>query len=98
MPLEKPFSCGTCGRRFARSDECKRHGKIHQKSPNTNLIHHSLAKPSQQLNVLSIVTNNLLTNMADDENNDVEDSSSQHSINDSSEPQQHLHHLHGCWG
>jgi len=26
---EKPFACETCGRRFARSDERRRHMKIH---------------------------------------------------------------------
>lgn len=28
---EKPFSCDICNRRFARSDEKKRHAKVHQK-------------------------------------------------------------------
>ena len=28
---EKPFSCDTCGRKFARSDEKKRHAKVHTK-------------------------------------------------------------------
>ncbi|CAF0988555.1 unnamed protein product [Rotaria sordida] len=92
---EKPFSCDTCGRRFARSDERKRHGKVHQKLRNTNLIHHS----SQQLNSLSILTNNLLTNIKEDETNDYEDSSSQHSMNDSNEHQhfQLQTHLHNHW-
>ncbi|CAF3572185.1 unnamed protein product [Rotaria socialis] len=93
---EKPFSCDTCGRRFARSDERKRHGKVHQKLRNASLIHH----PSQQLTSLSILTNNLLTNMKEDENNDGEDSSSQHSTNDSNEHQQQFQlqtHLHTTW-
>ncbi|CAF1305029.1 unnamed protein product [Rotaria sp. Silwood1] len=94
---EKPFSCDTCGRRFARSDERKRHGKVHQKLRNTNLIHHS----SQQLTSLSILTNNLLTNIKQDEINDGEDSSSQHSTNDSTEHQQQQFqlqtHLHNHW-
>ncbi|CAF2913243.1 unnamed protein product [Rotaria sp. Silwood2] len=95
---EKPFSCDTCGRRFARSDERKRHGKVHQKLRNTNLIHHS----SQQLTSLSILTNNLLTNIKEDEMNDGEDSSSQHSNNDPTEHQQQQFqlqtHLHNHWG
>ncbi|CAF2123949.1 unnamed protein product [Rotaria magnacalcarata] len=93
---EKPFACDTCGRRFARSDERKRHSKVHQKLRNANLIHH----PSQQLTSLSILTNNLLTNMKEDENNDGEDSLSQHSINDSNEHQQQFQlqtHLHTTW-
>jgi hypothetical protein len=28
---EKPFSCEICGRKFARSDEKKRHAKVHLK-------------------------------------------------------------------
>lgn len=28
---EKPFSCDFCGRKFARSDERKRHTKVHAK-------------------------------------------------------------------
>lgn len=28
---EKPFSCDICGRKFARSDEKKRHAKVHLK-------------------------------------------------------------------
>jgi uncharacterized C2H2 Zn-finger protein len=28
---EKPFSCDSCGRKFARSDEKKRHAKVHLK-------------------------------------------------------------------
>lgn len=28
---EKPFSCDVCGRKFARSDEKKRHAKVHLK-------------------------------------------------------------------
>ncbi|KAL0979438.1 hypothetical protein UPYG_G00185050 [Umbra pygmaea] len=28
---EKPFSCEFCGRKFARSDERKRHAKVHLK-------------------------------------------------------------------
>lgn len=28
---EKPFSCEVCGRKFARSDEKKRHAKVHLK-------------------------------------------------------------------
>ncbi|CAB1415604.1 unnamed protein product [Pleuronectes platessa] len=28
---EKPFACSECGRKFARSDERKRHSKIHQR-------------------------------------------------------------------
>lgn len=28
---EKPFACEFCGRKFARSDERKRHAKIHLK-------------------------------------------------------------------
>ncbi|KAB5546632.1 hypothetical protein PHYPO_G00074260 [Pangasianodon hypophthalmus] len=28
---EKPFSCDVCGRRFARSDERKRHWRVHLK-------------------------------------------------------------------
>ena len=96
--IEKPFLCETCGRRFARSDERKRHGKVHQKLRNTNLIHHSSPKSSQQLNTLSILTNNLL-----DENgiHDGEDSSSQHSMNDSSDQQQQYQtqiHLPTHWG
>ncbi|CAF5074034.1 unnamed protein product, partial [Rotaria magnacalcarata] len=93
---EKPFACDTCGRRFARSDERKRHSKVHQKLRNANLIHH----PSQQLTSLSILTNNLLTNMKEDENNDGEDSLSQHSTNDSNEHQQQFQlqtHLHTTW-
>ena len=30
-PGEKPFACDVCGRRFARSDERRRHMKIHLK-------------------------------------------------------------------
>ncbi len=86
---EKPFLCETCGRRFARSDERKRHGKVHQKLRNANLIHHSSPKSSQQLNTLSILTNNLLTNIDEDRIHDGEDSSSQHSMNDSSDHHQH---------
>jgi uncharacterized Zn-finger protein len=104
---EKPFSCDTCGRRFARSDERKRHGKVHQKSRNTNLIQHSSTKSSQQLNSLSILSNNLIPNMNNDDddgtNDDADDSSSQHSANDSSEQQQyqgqsHQIHLPSHWG
>jgi uncharacterized Zn-finger protein len=29
---EKPFSCEVCGRKFARSDEKKRHAKVHSKT------------------------------------------------------------------
>jgi uncharacterized Zn-finger protein len=29
---EKPFTCDACGRKFARSDEKKRHAKVHVKS------------------------------------------------------------------
>ena len=29
---EKPFTCDACGRKFARSDEKKRHAKVHSKS------------------------------------------------------------------
>jgi hypothetical protein len=29
LPGEKPFACDCCGRRFARSDERRRHMKIH---------------------------------------------------------------------
>ncbi|CAF1049926.1 unnamed protein product [Adineta steineri] len=87
---EKPFLCETCGRRFARSDERKRHGKVHQKLRNTNLIQHSLPKTSQQLNTLSIITNNLLTTMDNNGQNDGEDSSSQ----DSSERQQQQQQQH----
>ena len=29
---EKPFTCDSCGRKFARSDEKKRHAKVHAKS------------------------------------------------------------------
>ncbi|CAF1008365.1 unnamed protein product [Adineta steineri] len=106
---EKPFSCDTCGRRFARSDERKRHAKVHQKSRNTNLIHHSLTKSPQQLNSLSILTNNLIHSMNgedgrnDDIADDAEDSLSQHSANDSSEQQQqfqgqtHTIHLSAHW-
>jgi uncharacterized Zn-finger protein len=93
---EKPFSCDICGRRFARSDERKRHGKVHQKLRNTNLIHHSNTKSSQQLNALSI-----LGNIDEDGMNDGEDSSSQHSTNDSSERQQQFQqqpHLPTHWG
>ena len=93
---EKPFSCDICGRRFARSDERKRHGKVHQKLRNTNLIHHSNTKSSQQLNTLSI-----LANIDEDGMNDGEDSLSQHSINDSSERQQQFQqqtHLPTHWG
>ncbi len=98
--LEKPFSCDTCGRRFARSDERKRHGKVHQKLRNTNLMHHSSTKSSQQMNTLTILSNNLITNMDEDGTNDGEDSSSQHSANDSSEHQQHFQphsHLPTHW-
>jgi uncharacterized Zn-finger protein len=28
---EKPFSCDVCGKKFARSDEKKRHAKVHLK-------------------------------------------------------------------
>ena len=28
---EKPFTCDACGRKFARSDEKKRHAKVHSK-------------------------------------------------------------------
>ena len=28
---EKPFTCDSCGRKFARSDEKKRHAKVHSK-------------------------------------------------------------------
>ena len=28
---EKPFACDQCGRKFARSDEKKRHAKVHLK-------------------------------------------------------------------
>ena len=28
---DKPFSCEVCGRKFARSDERKRHAKVHLK-------------------------------------------------------------------
>ncbi|UJR09797.1 hypothetical protein I4U23_014023 [Adineta vaga] len=90
---EKPFLCETCGRRFARSDERKRHGKVHQKLRNANLIQHSIPKGSQQLNNLSILSNNLLVNM----DGDGEDSSSQHSITDSSEHQQQFQ-LPTHWG
>ncbi|CAF1289103.1 unnamed protein product, partial [Adineta ricciae] len=90
---EKPFLCETCGRRFARSDERKRHGKVHQKLRNTNLIQHSLPKGSQQLNNLSVLSNNLLSNM----DGDGEDSSSQHSITDSSDRHQQFH-LPTHWG
>ena len=93
--LEKPFSCDTCGRRFARSDERKRHAKVHQKPRNTNLMHQpSAGKSSHQLNSLTLVTSNLLpTTLNDDEgtNDDMmdegDDSSSQHSINESAEQQ-----------
>jgi hypothetical protein len=101
MLSEKPFSCDTCGRRFARSDERKRHAKVHQKSRNTNLIHHSSTKSPQQINSLSILSNNLIPNMNDDDgtNDDIgdDDSSSQHSANDSSEQHQYQgqsHSLH----
>ncbi len=93
--LEKPFSCDTCGRRFARSDERKRHGKVHQKLRNTNLMHHSTTKSSQQLGSLA-----MLANIDEDGINDGEDSSSQHSINDSSERQQQFQsqsHLPTHW-
>ena len=29
---EKPFTCDICGRRFARSDEKKRHAKVHART------------------------------------------------------------------
>ncbi len=105
---EKPFSCDTCGRRFARSDERKRHAKVHQKSRNTNLLPHSSSKSSQQLNSLTILPNNLISNLNDDDGtmddlgDDADDSSSQHSTNDSSEQQQyqgppHAMDLHTQW-
>jgi len=73
---EKPFSCDTCGRRFARSDERKRHAKVHQKSRSNNLT-----KTAQQLNAVSMLTHNLIPTL----NPPDDDSSSQHSTNDSSE-------------
>jgi hypothetical protein len=88
---EKPFSCDTCGRRFARSDERKRHGKVHQKLRNTNLMHHSSTKSSQQFGNLT-----MLTNMDEDGTNDGDDSSS----HDSSERQQQFQsqsHLPTHW-
>jgi hypothetical protein len=107
---EKPFSCDTCGRRFARSDERKRHAKVHQKSRNTNLIHHSSTKSPQHLNSLTMLSNNLIPNLNDDDDgtnddigDDADDSSSQHSTNDSSEQQQqyqgqsHSIHLPTQW-
>jgi uncharacterized Zn-finger protein len=107
--IEKPFSCDTCGRRFARSDERKRHGKVHQKARNGNLALHSSTKGSpQQLSSLSLLTNNLLPNINDEDGindemeDDADDSSSQHSANDSSEQQAyqgqlHAIHLPGRW-
>lgn len=74
--LEKPFSCDTCGRRFARSDERKRHAKVHQKSRSNNL-----SKTAQQLSAVSMLTHNLIPSL----NPPDDDSSSQHSTNDSSE-------------
>ena len=100
MPLEKPFSCDTCGRRFARSDERKRHAKVHQKSRNSTLMSHSTGKSSHAMNSLSILPNNLLSNMHDDDganddmSEDVDDSSSQHSANDSSDHQQYQGQVH----
>lgn len=100
---EKPFSCDTCGRRFARSDERKRHAKVHQKSRSSTLMTHSTGKSSQSMNSLSILPNNLLSNLHgndgtnDDMGEDGDDSSSQHSANDSSDHQQYqgqVHSLH----
>ncbi|CAF2803301.1 unnamed protein product [Rotaria sp. Silwood2] len=94
---EKPFSCDTCGRRFARSDERKRHGKVHQKTRNTNLIHHPLTRSPQQFNSLTMLPHSLIPSMNEDDQtnddmgDDVDDSSSQHSANDLSEQQQHQH-------
>ncbi|CAF0973353.1 unnamed protein product [Rotaria sordida] len=109
---EKPFSCDTCGRRFARSDERKRHGKVHQKTRNTNLIHHPLTKSPQHFNSLTILSNSLIPSMNEDDRthddmpDDIDDSSSQHSANDLSEQQQHQQflcqphpiHLSAHWG
>ena len=55
-------------------------------------MNHSSAKSSSQLGSLSLLTNNLLPNIGDDDGTndgmDIDDSSSQHSANDSSEQQQ----------
>lgn len=91
--VEKPFSCDTCGRRFARSDERKRHGKVHQKLRNNNLLHHPSSKTAHQLSSLAML-NNMDVDVGDD-------SSSQHSLNDSSDRQQQFQsqtHLPAHWG
>jgi hypothetical protein len=73
------------------------------------MIHHSSTKSPQQLNSLTILSNNLIPNIHDDDGtnddmgDDADDSSSQHSTNDSSEQQQqyqgqpHSIHLPTQW-
>ena len=50
---EKPFVCEVCGRRFARSDERRRHSKVHLKQnlkqQLTNVVPVQKRKPQQQI-------------------------------------------------
>ncbi|CAH2009441.1 unnamed protein product [Acanthoscelides obtectus] len=39
---EKPFSCDVCGRKFARSDEKKRHAKVR------NREYYTISKPKKE--------------------------------------------------
>lgn len=63
-------------------------------------MHHPLTKSPQQLNSLSVLSNNLISSINEDDRtneditDDIDDSSSQHSANDLSEQQQFLCHSH----
>jgi len=45
---EKPFTCDICGRKFARSDEKKRHAKVHAKTRGKRSVAAAAAAAQQQ--------------------------------------------------
>ena len=59
---EKPFACEVCGRRFARSDERRRHMKIHLREQQKREEEHKKAmltpepsSPGQQVPIMNSV-------------------------------------------
>uniref|UniRef100_K7GIJ8 Early growth response 3 n=1 Tax=Pelodiscus sinensis TaxID=13735 RepID=K7GIJ8_PELSI len=53
---EKPFACEFCGRKFARSDERKRHAKIHLKQKEKKAEKGSSASSSPPVSLAPVVT------------------------------------------